>query len=179
MIRCRRRMTAFPSRQGTTKHLGYRPRYVLAALAVLLPLAAHASELTGPAKIVDGDTIDVVGKRIRLFGIDAPEAKQTCRDGSNVVYLCGQAAAKALREVVRGKDVRCEPRDVDRYRRVVAVCWAGGTNINERMVRDGWAVAYRQFSKEFVEAENEAHEAKRGLWAGTFVAPSEFRRIAR
>jgi len=80
--------------------------------------------------------------------------------------------------VVQGKDVRCEPRDVDRYRRDVAVCWAGDTNINERMVRDGWAIAYRQFSKEFVDAEGDAREAKRGLWAGAFVAPAEFRRIA-
>jgi len=173
-------MTMFPFRQGTTKHVGCWPsRYVLAVFAVLLPLAAHASELTSPAKIIDGDTIDVAGKRIRLFGIDAPETKQTCRDGSNVVYLCGQAAAKALREMVQGNNVRCEPRDVDRYRRIVAVCWAGDTNINERMVRDGWAIAYRQFSKEFVEAENEARDAKRGLWAGAFVEPSEFRRPAR
>jgi endonuclease YncB( thermonuclease family) len=140
-------------------------------LFIALPTGIHAqtrwhdiSETDASRiRVIDGDTIDLAGRRVRLFGIDAPESKQRCVDGTGIVYLCGQAAAKALRGIVLGRSLSCEPRDIDRYGRVVAICWIGETNINEQMVRDGWALAYRRFSRDYVAAEDEAREAKRGL----------------
>ena len=127
-------------------------------------------------RVIDGDTLDLAGTRVRLFGIDAPESKQTCRDKSNVVYLCGQTVTKALRDLVRDKDISCEQRDIDRYKRVVAVCHAGSSNVNEWMVHQGHAVAYRKYSWDYVAAEDEAKREKRGLWAGTFTSPEQFRK---
>ncbi len=155
--------------------------YALAAGWILGGVGAAAGAESFAAKasavrVIDGDTLDVGGVRVRLHGIDAPETKQPCLNGSNVVYLCGQAATKALREMVRGKDVRCEPRDRDRYGRVVAVCRADGADINEHLVREGRAVAYRQYSRDYVATEDEARRERRGLWAGEFVPPAEFRR---
>jgi endonuclease YncB( thermonuclease family) len=114
---------------------------------------------------------------VRLFGIDAPEAKQTCRDSSNARFLCGQVATTALREMVGKRQVTCEPRDVDRYQRIVAVCKVDGTDLGGWMVRHGFAVAYRQYGgATYDDEEAEARQAKRGLWAGTFTPPDEFRK---
>lgn len=154
---------------------------LIAALVILLALPAHAE-----VRVIDGDTMDVDGVRVRLHGIDAPEGKQSCqREG--VAWLCGQEAAKALREHVRGKELACETKDRDRYGRAVAVCrtvelsdFIGKLPINDWMVRQGWALDYRQYSKgAYADAEREAREGKRGLWAGTFTPPWEWRRKNR
>ncbi len=147
----------------------------LRAAAAFLVLAgapvAHAE-----VRVIDGDTLDVHGVKTRLWGIDAPEGKQSCqRDG--VAWLCGQEAARALRDLVEGKAVACRTVDRDRYKRSVAMCTADGVEVNAWLVREGWALDYRRYSKgEYASAEKEAREAKRGLWAGTFMAPWEWRR---
>ena len=84
-----------------------------------------ASALMGPASVIDGDTINIRGQRIRLHGIDAPESAQSCRDGQGRDYRCGQKATSALAEKIGKQTVSCEQRDIDRYKRVVAVCRAG------------------------------------------------------
>lgn len=146
-------------------------------LFLLLPAIAHAATL-GPARVIDGDTIDISGQRIRLHGIDTPEAKQTCqRDG--VVWLCGTEATMSLRELISGANVTCAERDRDRYGRIVAVCHAGGVNLNAAMVLSGMALAYRKYSDDYIDQEASAKAAKRGLWAGQFVPPWEWRRGQR
>ena len=148
----------------------------LVAMAVALLLAVPAA---AQVRVIDGDTLDVHGVKTRLWGIDAPEGKQSCQR-DDVAWLCGQEAAKALRELVVGKEVACREVDRDRYKRSVAVCRAGDTDVNDWMAREGWALDYRQFSKgEYAGAEKEAREAKRGLWAGTFIPPWEWRRGKR
>ena len=108
---------------------------------------AKQKTLTGIPKITDGDTIRIGGTRIRLHGIDAPEAKQTCTaDGKK--WRCGWEATNALANVVGKHWVTCSKRDVDRYGRVVALCRAGPINLNAWMVGNGWAVAYRRYSME-------------------------------
>lgn len=146
-------------------------RWILFAALLLLALPAGAQ-----VRVIDGDTMDVNGTKVRLWGIDAPEGEQSCQRDS-VAWLCGQESAKQLRELVRGKEVACREVDRDRYKRSVAVCSAGETEINVWMAREGWALDYRQYSKgAYAAAEKEAREAKRGLWAGTFVPPWEWRR---
>jgi endonuclease YncB( thermonuclease family) len=146
-------------------------------LFLLLPLNAFATT-SGSARVIDGDTIDISGQRIRLHGIDTPEARQICqRDG--VTWLCGAAATKALKELIGKSDVSCAERDKDRYGRIVAVCHANGVSLNAVMVRSGMALAYRKYSDEYTDQEATAKAARRGLWAGQFVPPWEWRRGKR
>jgi endonuclease YncB( thermonuclease family) len=152
-------------------------RRVLAVLFALLPSVALA-DVTGPARVIDGDTIEVAGRRVRLHGIDAPERDQSCRL-NEVAYLCGIAASGALQEMVEGEPVTCHERDRDRYGRVVAVCYVAGEDVGAAMVRDGWALAYRRYSTDYVDQEDEAREAGAGLWAGDFMPPWEWRHSKR
>lgn len=131
--------------------------------------------LAGVASVIDGDTLDLHGQRIRLHGIDAPESRQTCQRDSES-WRCGQTAALALADHIGRQPIHCEQRDVDRYKRVVAVCRLGGADINDWLVRRGWAMAYRQYSKDYVAAEAAAKAAKVGIWAGTVEPPWEWRR---
>jgi endonuclease YncB( thermonuclease family) len=138
---------------------------------------AGPNNLHGAVRVIDGDTLDVDGRRIRLFGIDAPERAQSCtRQG--VAYACGHDATEAMRALA-GDTLTCEGRDTDRYRRLVAVCWHNGKDINAAMVEGGWAVAYRQYSTDYVGAENAAKRAGRGLWSGEFQMPALWRRDHR
>jgi endonuclease YncB( thermonuclease family) len=133
--------------------------------------------------IRDGDTIDIVGvdKGIRLYGIDAPEKSQTCENAAGARYLCGAAAAEALSQLVgRNGVVECRHQDWDRYGRSVSECFAGGKSLNARMVREGWAIQYDQYSDGRFDADQaDAKSARRGLWAGTFQEPAQWRREAK
>uniref|UniRef100_A0A1D1ZRL6 TNase-like domain-containing protein n=2 Tax=Auxenochlorella protothecoides TaxID=3075 RepID=A0A1D1ZRL6_AUXPR len=143
--------------------------------------ACSAAEvLIGTPRVIDGDTLEVAGTRVRLFGIDAPEKKQACLDGRGESYLCGQAATSALREVIGDAPVACTVKTKDMYRRSVAVCTVvrpgeRPLDLNAWLVEEGHAVAYRRYSKDFVPAELRAQEAKRGIWAGRFELPEGWR----
>ena len=136
-----------------------------------------AETLEGLARVVDGDTLDVGGRKVRMFGIDAPERSQTCRRGGET-YACGHEATAALRELVGGAVV-CRGRDIDRYGRLVAVCFHGRRDINAAMVEQGWAVAYRQYGTDYIVAETMARAGRRGMWAGSFEQPQDWRRRNR
>ena len=134
-------------------------------------------EITGAVRVGDGDSIDIGRTRIRLHGIDAVELAQHCKDASGQDYACGEEAKRTLESLVQGKTVRCDERHgVDQYGRVTAVCVADGVNLNAAMVDSGYAVAYRQHSLAFVPNEERARAAKKGLWAGSFEMPSQYRR---
>ena len=131
--------------------------------------------IVGVASVIDGDTIEIHGRRIRLEGIDAPESKQTCiRDG--VAERCGQRAALHLTDRIGRLVVSCEPTGTDRYGRTLAICSEGGEDLNGMMVRDGMAVAYRAFSSRYVDEEAAARGAGRGIWATDFEMPWDWRR---
>ena len=146
------------------------------ALILLLPISVAMADITGKPRVVDGDTIHIGKTKIRLHGIDAPEMKQECYRVDGTPYRCGEAATDALRVLIGADPVRCEGDTLDRYKRLIAICYSGTADLNAEMVRQGWALAYRRYSKDYVSAEKEAQDAKRGIWAGEFEPPWEWRR---
>jgi endonuclease YncB( thermonuclease family) len=136
--------------------------------------------IVGWARVIDGDTIDISGTRIRLDGIDAPESAQTCLIDSQP-YRCGESATRALANLVQGHEVQCDPTGMDQYRRTIARCRIADSNVNINawLVREGWAVAYRHYSYAYIPDEVLARVANRGLWAGTFEMPWDFRHETR
>ena len=135
----------------------------------------HA-DVSGIARVLDGDTIEIGSVRVRLWGVDAPEGRQTCLDGSRR-WPCGRRATQALARQIDGLSVDCEERDRDG--RVVAVCRRNGKDVNAWLVREGWALAFRRYSQAYVEEESAAKAARRGLWRGKFVQPWDWRRGER
>jgi endonuclease YncB( thermonuclease family) len=133
-------------------------------------------DIAGGARAIDGDSLRQGDTDIRLYGIDAPEYLQSCEDEANQAWPCGREAAAFLRNLLRGRTVSCTPRDTDRYGRLVAICEAGGLSLNEAMVREGWAIAYRRHSLDYIGLEGEARRAKRGIWSGRFEEPEKWRR---
>ncbi|MCV2876312.1 thermonuclease family protein [Rhodobacteraceae bacterium XHP0102] len=153
---------------------------IVAALALLLSAApVTANELVGVASVIDADTIEIRGVRIRLHGIDAPESRQLCRRNSGDEWRCGQQAALALSDRIGRRTVNCAVRDVDRYDRAIAVCTQDNQDLNRWLVNEGWAVAYRRYSRDYIEAEDQARRAGRNIWSGEFLMPWNWRRGQR
>lgn len=151
-------------------------RAAIAFAALLVVSKAQAQSLKGQASVIDGDTIEIQGQRIRLNAIDAPESRQACQDSAGRDYRCGQRAAFALADQIGRATVICRQTDTDRYGRIVATCFARGEDLNRWMVQQGWAIEYKQYSDgRYADAEAEAREAKRGMWIGQFVRPWEWR----
>lgn len=129
--------------------------------------------------MIDADTIEIGRQRIRLHGIDAPESGQTCQDGQNRVWRCGQQAALALSDLLGRRHVRCLVTGEDRYQRKLATCSLGDTDINSWLVRSGWALAYRRYSRRYLPEERQAKREASGLWQGSFMPPWEWRQQQR
>lgn len=143
-------------------------------LLLVASASAAAAPLSGIGRSIDGDSLMVGQREVRLFGIDAPEFTQTCtRKGQP--WACGSAAADQLSKLVTGKQVGCVSLGVDKYRRVLARCSVGVTDLNRAMVATGFALAYRRYSMDYISAEESAKASKRGMWSSTFQLPSDFR----
>ncbi len=140
--------------------------------------------ISGIGKVTDGDTIIIEGKKIRFFGIDAPEKNQQCKKAWLTIsfisfskdYPCGQISTDKLKKKINNKLLICKWTNKDRYKRYIAECFKNKTNLNAWMVRNGYAVAYRKYSKKFVSEEIFAKKEKLGLWSGTFMMPWDFRK---
>jgi len=157
-------------------------RRLLAICASVLLCAgspAMSLELSGRAVVVDGDTLALGAETLRLFGIDAPEAGQICTDGAGRDYDCGAAATRALEAMVAGGRIDCSGDGRDRYGRLIAICRRDGRDLNREMVAAGWARAFLRYSGAYAAEESGAASARRGLWAGGFEAPWDFRQAAR
>lgn len=132
--------------------------------------------ISGHARVIDGDTISVGNISIRLEGIDAPESQQTCAGAKGDTWQCGATTTQRLAGLIKGEKVTCEKSGEDRYKRTLAFCRLdSGTELNAWLVREGLALAFVRYSSKYLKEEKEAREAKRGLWAGTFQAPWDWR----
>lgn len=149
-----------------------RAATILGVLAAAAGLLSRADRLDGQAEAVDGDTLDLAGTAIRLAGIDAPELHQTC-ERKGQTWRCGEAARAALTEAIAAGPVSCTARKQDKYRRPLASCSAGGVDLAALMVQKGLAVAY--LGTTYQPEEAEARAARRGMWAGTFQPPADYR----
>lgn len=151
---------------------------MLRTLVLLLTLAvcdhtpesiSHA-DIIGLGRVIDGDSLTVNSIEIRLWGIDAVEYKQICTRAGKP-WNCGQAARNALAQKINGAALSCQRHDTDSYGRTVAECFVEKESINAWMVRNGWALAYRRYSKKFVVDEQSAKSEQRGIWQSQFVMP--------
>jgi endonuclease YncB( thermonuclease family) len=144
------------------------------ALAVLSSAVAQ-DRIIGVASVIDGDTIEIHGQRIRLFGIDAPESSQLCVRPTGEPWRCGQQGSLALSDRIGRATVSCQPRDLDRYGRIVAVCFNGNEDLSRWMVTTGWAVAFRRYSLDYVADEDAARQSRINIWSGDFDMPWDWR----
>ncbi len=153
---------------------------------ILSPLSSE--EISGSSRIIDGDTIYIKNYKIRLEGIDAPEMKQKCKKQyltiSSIVgfsfkknYFCGAISKKKLEVKINEAEIKCVLHSKDRYKRYLATCYKDNLNLNKWMVRQGYAVAYRRYSKEYSNDEEYAKENKLGMWKGTFLRPEKWRKL--
>jgi endonuclease YncB( thermonuclease family) len=138
--------------------------------------ARPAEVIAGKASVIDGDGLEIGGERIRLFGVDAPEGDQYCTRANGTRWRCGHYATVALDRLAGGKTVACSTRDRDRYRRPVAVCTVEGLDVAGALAREGWALAYRIFSTDYVDEEDAARKARAGVWSGSVEAPWDYRK---
>lgn len=150
-------------------------RTLLPAVALASLAASAAADVVGPARVIDGDTIEIAGERIRLFGIDAPESRQLC-ENQGEAYRCGEQAARLLAERLGTRPLSCHQRTTDRYGRAVAVCYQDDEDIGAWLVSAGWALSFRKYSQAYLWLEQSAQHQKRGMWQGTFEPPWDWRK---
>ncbi|WP_440672215.1 thermonuclease family protein [Candidatus Pelagibacter sp. HIMB1715] len=144
----------------------------------------NINKISGFAKVVDGDTIKINSKKIRLYGIDAPEKKQKCKKTYLTIsfmsftkdYMCGEVSTQKLIKKINKQKLNCNILDVDRYKRLIGECFKTNINLNSWMVSNGYAVAYRKYSKKYVSDEINAKKNKLGIWQGKFEMPWDYRR---
>jgi endonuclease YncB( thermonuclease family) len=172
-------MSASAPKEGREKVSGRSmiSRKKIAALLLLASTgAALPGQLTVQASIVDGDTLEIHGTRIRLWGIDAPETTQLCRGDDSQQYRCGAKSANDLDAFIAGRPVSCDPISLDQYGRTVATCSVAGGDLGEWLVRSGLALDWPQYSKgKYAAAQRDAEHAGRGIWAGSYVEPWLYR----
>ena len=157
------------------KHLQIAAGIFALAAFISISLPVQAAEITGEARVIDGDTVDIGPVRIRLHGIDAPESDQPCPRASGGKWNCGTAATRRLAELIDGQTITCEARDRDHYGRVIGVCIQDGVDLNALLVREGLAWAYARFSKDYLSEEASARAEEVGIWQAEATPPWEFR----
>ena len=146
-----------------------------ALMLVLYANSANAEEVTGRARAIDGDTLKVGKTTVRLFGIDAPELKQTCITSKGKTQRCGDLARQSLNVLIANIKVKCRGEGKDSDGALVATCYAGPFDVNEQMVAAGWALSVKEETDIYVRAESFARARNEGMWRGTFDTPQKWR----
>ena len=156
-------------------------RYLIFSIFFILILCfnkAYAVTISGKAKIIDGDTIHIGNYKIRLHAIDAPETKQRCTK-NNKKWSCGLESARFLKNLIGNHKIQCDTRGRDKYNRYIGVCYKNSLDLNGEMVINGWAIAYKYYSLDYIKEENIAKLKNVGIWAGEFEEPYLFRKKNR
>ena len=139
---------------------------------------ACGKTIYGKAKIIDGDTIHIGNKKVRLHAIDAPETKQKCtKEGKK--WSCGLESTRFLRNLIGKDKIQCDTMGIDRYNRYIGVCYKNDIDLNSQMVINGWAIAYKYYSLDYLEEEKIAQSKKVGIWVGEFKDPYLFRKQSK
>jgi endonuclease YncB( thermonuclease family) len=150
--------------------------FALSVTLALMASAANAESIVGRASVIDGDTLEIHGERIRILDIDTLESRQTCRRPDGTEWRCGQQAALALSDWIGARTVTCETDKLDRYERHLARCAVGGKDVGTWLAANGWAVPFRDCKCEVVrDAAGHANAQQIGIWSGSFVLPWEWR----
>ena len=131
--------------------------------------------IKGKAKIIDGDTIHINNEKIRLHGIAAPELNQNC-NYNDQEWDCGKQSKKFLLNLINSNTINCKVIDIDKYKRYIAICFLDNININKMLVKNGWAIAYRYYSKDYINEELMAESGKLAIWKGSFEEPYQYRK---
>ena len=154
-------------------------RSIIIAIALAAASAsAHADTLTGRASVIDGDTLEMQGERIRILDIDAPESRQPCIEPDGTEWRCGQQAAMALSDWIAQQTVTCETTKKDKYKRWLARCAVAGQDVAKWLAENGMAVPYRDCKCEIVRvAADQAKASRLGIWSGSFLMPWEWRKV--
>ena len=145
---------------------------------IFFNFSVFSKTINGIALVVDGDTLHIEKNKIRLHGIDAPEIDQTCTI-KDKVWNFGIESSLELKKLILDNNISCVVSDIDKYNRYIAECFINNKNINKLMVRNGWAIAYRYYSLDFVEDEELAKKNKIGLWQGQFQEPYLYRKTKK
>ncbi len=151
----------------------------LCSLFVLLCATSASAGPSGPVRVIDGDTIDVGGTRVRLHAVDAPEMDQMCGGQGAPAWACGAWVRQELRARIEGRQAVCAAVDTDRYGRVVAKCTVADRDLGEMLVSDGLAFAYRTYGWDYDLQEKQSAVAGAGLHATGVTSPAAFRRLGR
>lgn len=155
-------------------------RKALILTFLLLSGAASAADLVGQASVIDGDTLDIHGTRIRLWGVDAPESNQLCRGADSSLYRCGAKAANELDIFIARRPVSCTSVSADQYGRTVATCVVGAADLGEWLVSNGLALDWPRYSHgRYSAAQRDADRSGLGMWAGSYVEPRLYRACIR
>jgi len=155
--------------------VGMKASITLFVELVMLPLARAAEDLKGVPRVLDGDTLELAGVHVRLEAIDGPERDQVCLTGEGECSRCGEEARDRLAEKIGSQRIGCRPAGKDRYGRTLADCRAGETDLNAWLVHESWALSFVRYGDPYRGEEDEAREHERGLWAGAFIAPWDWR----
>jgi endonuclease YncB( thermonuclease family) len=174
MARPRRRFRSRRRRSPLRKAADYLLTGLLVA-AALWGLRQWGGFGGGNIRVIDGDSLIIDGREVRLSGIDAVELHQDCLDPKGRPWPCGRLARNHLRTLVMGQRLDCKTIDVDKYGRTVAVCRAGDEDIGLRMIADGWAVPFIAAPPAYYRAAARARAARFGIWHGRFTRPAEWR----
>jgi endonuclease YncB( thermonuclease family) len=139
---------------------------------------AEATEIRGMAEVIDADILSIGTQRVILWGIDAPERRQTCQLNGEV-WGCYDVAFRQLQLLAgRGEVVCYFHGDPDPFGRRFGICESGGADLNAEMVKAGLALAYEAETDAYLPQMAEAIAAGVGLWqiGAKFEEPWEFRR---
>ena len=148
------------------------------------PQNSFALIFEGIPRVIDGDSLEINSNKIRLFGIDAPERKQTCKKTYLIIsflkfqrnYKCGLMVTNQLKKLINNRIIKCISKNKDRYNRYLSTCYLKKIDINSWLVKNGYAFAYRRYSKKYILEEQHAKKNKLGLWQGTFQNPEKWRK---
>ena len=156
-------------------YLNKKKLFLVISICLIFFFVTYYDVKSSELRIIDGDTIHLNSEKIRFSGIDTPELKQTCNKNNEIVY-CGIKAKQMLIDKIDKNKVNCIREGKDQYKRTLAECFVNDISLSRFLVREGYAFAYRRYSKKFIKDENFAKKNNMGMWSMKFDYPWDWRK---